>query len=114
MSTSVNNHRGLLEILANKDINKALKKAVVQHGPDSLIVCLCSCCHNILRGAVPMKKSHLLKLKKHRKFIHKVADVSTSAGRKRKYLKGAGVRQALNEALPLILNLVLEYFSHEQ
>ncbi len=109
---SIRKHKALLEILANRKLNRKIRDSILRHGPDSLIVCLCSCCHNLVRGNLPLGGLHLKRLKCHRKWIHNIADTNCSAAKKRKFLLGGkSSNQALEIALPLILELVLSHFA---
>ncbi len=113
MPKYIDQNQSLLEILADSKIDHRIKKSILNYGPDALITCLCCCCLNLIKGNLPLKQSQLKKLKRHQKWIHNVADTRSTVTKKRKFLtnKGGGAsKRALDIALPLILNLVLEHF----
>ncbi len=115
MPKDIDQNQSLLEILADSKLDHRIKKSILNYGPDTLITCLCCCCLNLIKGNLPLNQSQLKKLKRHRKWIRNVADTSSTVSKKRKFLtnKGGGggaSKRALDIALPLILNLVLEHF----
>ncbi len=103
----------MLKILADRKLSRKLRRSILKHGPDSLIVCLCGCCYNLARGNVPINETDFSHLKKFGKWIHNVADLNSTALKKRKFLLGGSQssKKALDLALPVILELIINYFS---
>ncbi len=100
-------------MLADRKFSRKLCRSILKYSPDSLIVCLCCCCYNLAKGNVPINETDLIQLRKFGKWIRNVADLNSTASKKRKFLlEGSpSSKKALDLALPLILELIINYFS---
>lgn len=70
-----------------------LCSAIIEHSPNSLLLCLCSCAINLLNHKIPVTDTELETFKSQRVRLHALADRTQSYKKKRELLlKPASVR----------------------
>ena len=74
---------------------------------DSLILCLCECSLNILRGNVPLKPKQKKLLEKHKKCLRQLINKKISMKNKKKILQDGGFISALISPIISVLNGLL-------
>ena len=72
-------HASTLKLLSKA--KPALVKRILKNSDDDLIKCLCECCHNLLKGNIPLSKKEVSKLKKYKKSIRYFAKKSITLQR---------------------------------
>lgn len=81
----------ILKVLCH--LNREQRKALLAKADTSLVKSLCECALNILSGNVALKTSEKARLKKHVKFLRRLANEKGSWSGKRKVIvqHGAGI-----------------------
>ena len=54
MSKRMRDSLPYLQILAK--CKPKVRKVLIEHGPSNLVLSICECCHNVLKGTVPLTK----------------------------------------------------------
>ena len=67
-----------------------MRKDMTKHASKGLIQCVSECCHNVLKGNVPLSSAHLKKLKPKRQLLRKLADKKVPLPTKRKIINQKG------------------------
>jgi len=94
----------ILKVLAKG--NKKMRRAILNNSDGKLVICLCECALNCIKGTVEMPKHSIDKLKNSRNTIHKLLENKRSIKDKRKILVQRG-----ESILPVIIPAVLSAFS---
>ena len=84
--TYVKKHLPLLEYLAYS--KPTIQHAIVQECDPEIIHVICEAANTLLKGGVPISKTHKSYLKRYRGRLHRLTDKHTSTKRKRKILSG--------------------------
>ena len=92
-SARVRRHKHVLKALAMS--HPSIQKAVLNNPSPELVQCLCECCHNLLRGAVPLTKPQKTKLSRYKQQLRKVACNTTPVKQKTKIIQSGGFIGAL-------------------
>jgi len=108
MVEQVEAHRPYLQLLSSIKVNRKIKQSLLFYGPDSLILVICSCAYNTLRGGVPLSKRHTIRLSPFKPFLKKVADRTKGVESKRKLLQNSLKKDSGQFGLPLLLRLCLD------
>ena len=93
MSASLKKHAHLIKVLAQA--KPQMCKAIVRAADKNLIICLCECAQNLLKGNVPLSKAQLKKLKRYRKEVQTLAQKRTSQSKRKEILQKGGFLPAL-------------------
>ncbi len=93
MSERLKKQALLLKLLASA--TPKMGKAIIGVADGNLIMCLCECAHNILKGNVPLTKAHLKRLKRYRADVRALVQKRSTQKRKRKILQKGGFLGAL-------------------
>ena len=96
----------LLKVLADPEVHSSVKKKLCLKGPTDLILVLCACGLNVLKGNCPVTKHQLETLKKSRKFVYKLADKNQNLDQKRK-LVAKDIQKNKNSILSILIPVVL-------
>lgn len=88
MSKRIKKHLELLKIL--KKANTKQRQALIQAADNSLILCICECIDNVLRGNVKLTAAKKQELAKYVTILRKIADRKTKVEAKRKLLVQKG------------------------
>ena len=70
----------------------SLRKAIISHGNDELIRCICECTLNVLQGHAPISQQHKNCLSRHQKGLRELTDRKVSLKNKRKIIQKGGFR----------------------
>ena len=105
----VRKHSHFLSVLSDLSVQKTVKQAIYHSGPKSLILVLCTCAHNVLRGACELSEEEVNELRPHREFLYKLANLSQTLSQKRKLVvsESKKSKSGLEVLLPIVLNFVL-------
>lgn len=100
-------HRDYLTLLSkSKNVNR--RKKLIDAGENSEIKAVAECVKNIVNGNVPLTKSQLTKLKKHRTVLRDLTKNVRTPTKSKKLLKQHG--GFLNLLLPIALNALSGLF----
>lgn len=69
-----------------KKAKKQKRSAFLKTAPNDLIVCICDCANNILRGSVHLKSKDKKALQRHKKALRALVKRREGVGKKRKFL----------------------------
>jgi len=108
MVKSIEAHRPFLQLLSSRKVDRKIKQSLITYGPDSLILVICSCAYNTLRGGVPLSKSHTVHLSPYKLFLKRIADRSKGLESKRKLLLRSLKKDSGQLGLSLVLKLCLD------
>lgn len=81
--------------------NKCQREGICKGADRDLILCICECADNILRGNIPIKGTIKRKLSKHKKHLRELSDRKTKLKAKKQILVQHG------GFLPLLLTPIL-------
>ena len=86
-----------------------MRKDMTKHASKDLIHCVSECCHNVLKGNVPLSSTHLKKLKPKRQLLRKLADKKVSLQTKKRIInqKGGGFLPLLAPLLAPLLSPIV-------
>ena len=100
MSKRMKDNLAYLQILA---------KCKPAHGPADVLMCVCECCYNLLKGTVPLTPTQKRRLSRYKKHHRALADKKVSRVKKRRILnqKGGNLLAAL---LPPVLSVLGSLF----
>ncbi len=93
MSERLKKQALLLKLLATA--KPKMSKAIIGAADGNLIMCLCECAHNVLKGNVPLSKAHLKRLKRYRTHVRALVQKRTAQSKKKKILQKGGFIGAL-------------------
>ena len=105
MSKRMRDSLPYLQILAK--CKPKVRKVLIEHGPSDLILCICECCYNVLKGTVPLTKRQKQHLSRYKKHLRGLANKKISRVKKRRLLtqqKGGG--NLLTALLPPVLSVL--------
>jgi hypothetical protein len=82
-----------------------LRKMLVAHAPSDVVMAICECALNLLKGVIPLTLRQKRVLSRYKTHLRALANKKVSQKRKRKYLsqKGGGI---LTSVLPPVLNVL--------
>ena len=63
-----------------------VRKVLIEHGPNNLVLSICECCHNVLKETVSFTKRQKQHLSRYKKHLRDFADKKVSRVRKRRLL----------------------------
>ena len=103
MSKRMKENLPYLQILAK--CKPKLRKVIIEHGPTDVIISICECAYNLLKGTVPISTNQKRYLSRHKKHLRTLANKKISRTKKKKLLtqKGGNVLTAL---LPPVLSVL--------
>jgi hypothetical protein len=102
-------HKDFLSLLS-KTKQRKRRNGLIDYGDNSQIHAVSECISNILSGAVPVNKSQLKKLKKHRHQLRQLAMSRFPVKKKKLYLKSQSGGALLASILPLAINALSGIF----
>lgn len=73
-----------------KKVKKQRRSSVLKSAKKDLILCICDCANNILRGNVRLKERDRKALRRHKKSLRLLATQRTGLEKKRKFLVQKG------------------------
>src|SRR5215470_12915184 len=89
MSESLRKHSSLLRLLHRS--SPKLRRALIKKNCNGeFIRCISNCCANILKCNVPLNRAQLLKLRRKRHIVRKLADTKTSIAVKKRIIQKGG------------------------
>ena len=96
-----------LQILAK--CKPKIRKVIIDPGPADVLMCVCECCYNLLKGTVPLTPTQKQRLSRYKKHLRALADKKVSRVKKRRILnqKGGNLLAAL---LPPVLSVLGSLF----
>ena len=103
MSKRMKENLPYLQILAK--CKPKLRKVIIEHGPTDVIISICECAYNLLKGTVPISTNQKRNLSRHKEHLRTLANKKISRTKKKKLLtqKGGNVLAAL---LPPVLSVL--------
>ena len=105
MSKKLKKYAGHIHALSNSSPHMC--KAITKHAEPGLVKCLCECALNILKGNVPVSAAQKRKLSRHKTDLRSLAQVKTSAKKKKKILQKGGLAPLVAKiALPVFTSLL--------
>ena len=82
------------------------RQQMIKHAPDEVIQCIAECCHNVLKGNVPLTPAQKDKLKSKREHLRLLAHKKVPIQKKKKALNQKGGLFPLIALAPLIAKAV--------
>ena len=103
MSKRIKGSLPYLQVLAKS--KPKLRKILINNVPESVIVGICECCLNLLKGVIPLTSRQKHRLARHKTHLRALANKRVSRKRKKQYLnqKGGNLLTAL---LPPVLEVL--------
>ena len=103
MSKRMKGNLPYLQILAK--CKPKLRKVIIEHGPTDIIISICECAYNLLKGTVLISTNQKRHLSRHKEHLRTLANKKISRTKKKKLLtqKGGNVLAAL---LPPVLSVL--------
>ena len=103
MSKRIRNNLPYLQVLAKS--KPKIRKVIIEHGPSDVILCICECTVNVLKGTVPISVNQKRQLSRYKKHLRALANKKISRAKKKKILnqKGGNLLTAL---LPPVLTVL--------
>ena len=82
-----------------------LLKMIVGHAPDHVLLAICECALNVLKGVIPLTQHQKRQLTRYKTHLRGLASKKVSKKQKKRYLtqKGAGL---LTTVLPPVINVL--------
>ena len=77
-------------VLALGQAPPQFRKKIVKEAPKELINCVAECCHNVLKGNVPLSEAQKRRLHPKRQQLRLLADKKVSVQKKKKVLNQQG------------------------
>ena len=107
MSKRMKDNLAYLQILAK--CKPKIRKVIIDHGPADVLMCVCECCYNLLKGTVPLTPTQKRRLSRYKEHLRALADKKVSRVKKRRILnqKGGNLLAAL---LPPVLSVLGSLF----
>ena len=92
-----------LQILAK--CKPKVRKAIIEHGSSNLVLSICECCYNVLKGTIPLTKIQKRRLSRYKEHLRALASKKVSRVKKKRLLtqKGGNLLAAL---LPPVLSVL--------
>lgn len=103
MSSLVLKQLPLLEVLTK--VNSASRKEIIKSCDLKLTEAIVECIFNVLRKNIQLEKSHINKLRKHKKTLRQLANPKQRLNKKKNLMIQSG-----GSFLPLILAPIVSYF----
>lgn len=88
MSARVKKHLETFKLLSKA--NPKLARSILLNAKPELVRALCECCHNILKGTVPLTNSQKTHLHKHKQRLRVLANRKTTQKKRRALLQTGG------------------------
>ena len=82
-----------------------LRKAILEHGPGHVLMSICECSHNVLKGVIPLTPSQKQRMSRYKKHLRTLADKKVSRVRKRRLLSQKG-GNILTILIPTVLSAI--------
>ena len=103
MSKRVKDNLAYLQVLAK--CKPKIRKIIVEHGPADVLMSICECSYNLLKGTIPPTQSQKRSLSRYKNHLRTSADNKVSRIMKKRLLnqKGGNLLTAL---LPPLLSLL--------
>lgn len=103
MSKRIKDNLSYLQVLAK--CKPKIRNVIIEHGPPGVILSICECSHNVLKGAVPLSPAHKRRLSRYKHHLRALANKNVSRIKKKKLLnqKGGNLLTAL---LPPVLSVL--------
>lgn len=83
-------HKHGATIMAISQATPKFRKSMIKHAPPEVIHCVSECCHNVLKGNVPLSDTQKRKLQPNRQHLRLLADRRVPLHKKRKILNQKG------------------------
>ena len=93
MSESVKRQGEMLRFLARA--KPPTVKAIVKNASPQLVKTLCECCHNVLKGNVPLTTAQKRRLRRHKTSLRQLTKKKLSVKRRKQLLQTGGFIGAL-------------------
>jgi hypothetical protein len=93
MSESVKRQGEMLRLLARA--KPPVVKAVVKNASPHLVKTLCECCHNVLKGNVPLTPVQKRRLRRHKASLRQLSKKKLTVKRRKEILQTGGFIGAL-------------------
>ena len=93
MSEVVKQHGEMLKFLSRA--KPPLVKAVVKNASPQLVKTLCECCHNVLKGNVPLTPVQKRRLRRHKANLRQLTKKKLSVKKRKQLLQTGGFIGAL-------------------
>lgn len=81
-------------------------KAIIQTSDRGLIDTLCDCCHNILKGNVPLTKAQKTRLHRHKRVLRKLTEKQSLKVKKGLLQKGGFLSALLGPVIGVLGSLL--------
>ena len=100
MSKRMKDNLAYLQVLAK--CKPKLRKAIIDHGPADVVMSICECTYNLLKGTIPLSSRQKQRLSRYKEHLRTLADKKVSRIKKKRLLnqKGGNILTAL---LPPVL-----------
>lgn len=105
MATKVKRHGEMLQVLSRA--NPAAVKAIMKTASPELVTTLCECCHNILKGNVPLTVGQKRQLRRYKHNLRELILKKTSNKRRKEILQRGGFIGALLGPIVKVLTGIL-------
>jgi hypothetical protein len=83
-----------LQVLAK--CKPKVRKVIIEHGPANVLISICECCFNLLKGAIPLKPGQKRRLSRYKKHLRTLADKKVSHVNKKRLLNQKGAWEPTN------------------
>lgn len=93
MSSRMEKQANTLTVLSKA--RPAMRTAIIREADRDLMTCLCECCHNLLKGNVPLTVAQKRRLARYKEDLRAVANKSTQKEDKKDILQKGGFLPAL-------------------
>ena len=103
MSKRIRSNLPYLQVLAKS--KPKIRKVIIEHGPSDVMLCICECAVNVLKGTVPISASQKRRLLRYKKHLRALANKRISRAKKKKLLNQKG-GNLLSAFLPPVLNVL--------
>jgi hypothetical protein len=77
-----------LQVLAK--CKPKIRKAIIDHGPADVIMSICECTYNLLKGTIPISSRQKQRLSRYKKHLRSLADKKVSRIKKKRLLNQKG------------------------
>ena len=107
MSKRVKDNLYYLQVLAKS--KPKIRKVIIEHGPGDVLLSICECCYNVLKGTIPLTKAQKQRLVRYKKHLRALANKKVSRVNKKRLLiqRGGNLLLAL---LPPVLSVLRSLF----
>jgi hypothetical protein len=95
MSKRVKGNLPYLQVLAKS--KPKIRKVIIEQTPNEVVMSICECCYNLLKGIIPLSPRQKQRLSRYKKHLRTLADKTISHTRKKRLLnqKGGNILTAL-------------------